>query len=90
MQGSSREVEILHVAWRGSMLKIIKRWLGLEDDQFNPLLPHGQCEAKLGYSMGMRITCGARTNLNTAGYWHCVKHPVPLGTPQRENTRLGV
>lgn len=68
--------------WKVDSMKWLKKLFGKD---FNVNLPHGKCEAMLGYSMGMRVTCGANTNLKTLGYWHCAKHPIPANTKPQES-----
>lgn len=65
------------------MIKWLKKLLGIDDDEdYDPQLPFGQCEAWLGCHAGMRITCGKRTNHKwiasdlSRSIWHCTAHPV--------------
>jgi hypothetical protein len=66
------------------MFRWLRKLLQIEDRYYNPLMPHGHCEAGLGWHAGMRVTCGTLTNMQDRGYWICSRHPVPEGTPQKE------
>ncbi len=50
-------------------------WKTTRDKHYDPSLPHGMCEAKLGYGHGMLITCGRKTNHFSGQYWYCSDHP---------------
>ena len=51
----------------------------LREKGFQSSLPHGECEARLGYGHGMMITCGKKTNHNSGTFWYCSQHPPKGG-----------
>jgi hypothetical protein len=50
-------------------------WKATRDKSYDSSLPHGKCEARLGYGHGMIVTCGRKTNHFSGQYWYCSQHP---------------
>ena len=62
------------------MMLWLRRWMQLDDRDFNPDMPFGRCAAKWRVPGPIPyVTCGKRTNKKVGEHWACSTHLNPKG-----------